>query len=68
MADGDPDCRYTPLLDPSRDKPLLDLLPDYLVDEIEFPRPQAARFYARITRALTEKPASMGGPVEESDE
>ncbi|KAI9647147.1 hypothetical protein NHQ30_003530 [Ciborinia camelliae] len=68
MADGDPDCRYTPLLDPSRDKPLLELLPDYLVDEIEFPRPQAARFYARITRALTEKPASMGGPVEGSDE
>ncbi|QSZ33848.1 hypothetical protein DSL72_005421 [Monilinia vaccinii-corymbosi] len=67
-ASGDADCRYTPLLDPSRDRPLLDLLPDYLVDEIEFPRPQAARFYARITRALTEKPASMGGPVEESDE
>ncbi|EDN94054.1 hypothetical protein SS1G_09922 [Sclerotinia sclerotiorum 1980 UF-70] len=68
MANGDADCRYTPLLDPSRDKPLLELLPDYLVDEIEFPRPQAARFYARITRALTEKPASMGGPVDESDE
>ncbi|ESZ89644.1 hypothetical protein SBOR_9969 [Sclerotinia borealis F-4128] len=67
-ANGDADCRYTPLLDPSRDRPLLELLPDYLVDEIEFPRPQAARFYARITRALTEKPASMGGPVEESDE
>ncbi|KAF7872602.1 hypothetical protein EAF04_003520 [Stromatinia cepivora] len=68
MANGDADCQYTPLLDPSRDKPLLELLPDYLVDEIEFPRPQAARFYARITRALTEKPASIGGPVEESDE
>ncbi|RAL66287.1 hypothetical protein DID88_005957 [Monilinia fructigena] len=67
-SNGDADCRYTPLLDPSRDRPLLELLPDYLVDEIEFPRPQAARFYARITRALTEKPASMGGPVEESDE
>ncbi|PQE31672.1 chromosome segregation protein [Rutstroemia sp. NJR-2017a WRK4] len=67
-AHGDADCRYTPLLDPSRDKPLLELLPDYLVDEIEFPRPQAARFYARITRALTEKPASIGGAAEGSDE
>ncbi|KAA8574159.1 hypothetical protein EYC84_005674 [Monilinia fructicola] len=43
-SNGDADCRYTPLLDPSRDRPLLELLPDYLVDEIEFPRPQAARF------------------------
>jgi len=31
------------------------LLPDYLVEEITFPRPQAARFYARVGKALTEK-------------
>lgn len=50
-------CSYTPQLDPSRDKPLMELLPDYLTDEITFPRPQAAKFYARVVKALTEKPS-----------
>ncbi|KAL3418348.1 chromosome segregation protein [Phlyctema vagabunda] len=50
----DAQCVYTPLLDPSRDKELIDLLPDYLADEITFPRPQSAKFYARVIRALTE--------------
>ncbi|CZT49035.1 uncharacterized protein RSE6_09816 [Rhynchosporium secalis] len=50
-------CSYIPQLDPSRDKALLELLPDYLVDEITFPRQQAAKFYARVGKALTEKPA-----------
>ncbi|RKF54519.1 putative chromosome segregation protein [Erysiphe neolycopersici] len=48
-------CSYTPLLDPNRDKMLMELLPDYLVDEITFPRPHATKFYARVVRALTEK-------------
>ncbi|KAH8586830.1 chromosome segregation protein Csm1/Pcs1-domain-containing protein [Bisporella sp. PMI_857] len=47
--------QYVPQLDPSRDKALMDLLPDYLVEEITFPRPQAARFYDRVGKALTEK-------------
>ncbi|RDW79673.1 hypothetical protein BP6252_04311 [Coleophoma cylindrospora] len=47
-------CVYSPLLDPSRDKAMMDLLPDYLTDEITFPRPQAAKFYARVVKALTE--------------
>lgn len=46
---------YVPQLDPSRDKALMELLPDYLVDQISFPRPQAAKFYARVVKALTEK-------------
>ena len=48
-------CQYIPQLDPSRDKALMEILPDYLVDEISFPRPQAAKFYARVVKALTEK-------------
>ncbi|TVY83866.1 Monopolin complex subunit [Lachnellula suecica] len=51
----DAQCNYIPQLDPSRDKDLMDLLPDYLVDEITFPRPQAAKFYARVVKALTDK-------------
>ncbi|PBP24115.1 chromosome segregation protein [Diplocarpon rosae] len=53
----DAQCNYIPQLDLSRDKSLMELLPDYLVDEITFPRPQAAKFYARVVKALTEKPA-----------
>ncbi|KAF4632489.1 hypothetical protein G7Y89_g5640 [Cudoniella acicularis] len=51
----DAQCNYVPQLDPSRDKALIELLPDYLVDEITFPRPQAAKFYARVVKALTER-------------
>jgi hypothetical protein len=29
------------------------MLPDFLVDEITFPRPQAAKFYARLMKPLT---------------
>jgi hypothetical protein len=50
-------CNYVPLLDHSRDKDMIELLPDYLIDEITFPRTQAARFYARVVKALTEKAA-----------
>jgi len=49
-------CTYVPQLDPSRDEDLMELLPDYLVDEITFPRNQAAKFYSRVVKALTEKP------------
>lgn len=51
----DTQCVYIPQLDPNRDRPLMELLPDYLVDEITFPRQQAAKFYARVIKALTEK-------------
>ena len=45
---------YQPQLDPNRDRALIDLLPDYLVEEITFPRQHAAKFYARVMKALTE--------------
>jgi hypothetical protein len=51
----DAQCQYIPQLDPSRDKALMEILPDYLVDQISFPRPQAAKFYARVVKALTDK-------------
>jgi hypothetical protein len=47
---------YRPQLDPSRDRALMDLLPDYLVEEITFPRPHSGKFYARVLKAMTERP------------
>ncbi|KAH8681403.1 chromosome segregation protein Csm1/Pcs1-domain-containing protein [Xylariales sp. PMI_506] len=46
---------YMPQLDPSRDQDLMDILPDYLVEEISFPRTHAAKFYSRVMRTLTER-------------
>ncbi|RSM08038.1 hypothetical protein CDV31_008341 [Fusarium ambrosium] len=46
---------YRPQLDANRDGELMDMLPDYLVEEITFPRPQASRFYARVVKSLTER-------------
>ena len=45
---------YMPQLDPNRDRALIEMLPDYLVEEITFPRPHANKFYARVMKALTE--------------
>jgi len=46
---------YTPILDSSRDKQLLTVLPDYLTDEIVFDRPQAAMFYSRLLTFVNKK-------------
>ncbi|CZT19510.1 uncharacterized protein RCC_05361 [Ramularia collo-cygni] len=46
---------YEPLLDESRDKELLDLLPDYLTEEICFPRNHAQRFYSKVVDSMTKK-------------
>lgn len=43
-------------MDPSRDKELKELLPEYMSEELMFPRPQVDKFYARVVKALTEKP------------
>ncbi|KAF1818127.1 uncharacterized protein K489DRAFT_385243 [Dissoconium aciculare CBS 342.82] len=43
---------YEPLLDPSRDRELLSLLPDYLTEEICFPRQHAQKFYARVLESM----------------
>jgi hypothetical protein len=46
---------YMPQLDTNRDEALMEILPDYLVEEITFPRPHAGKFYSRVMRALTER-------------
>ncbi|KAL5614442.1 hypothetical protein BROUX41_004547 [Berkeleyomyces rouxiae] len=45
---------YRPQLDENRDSELIELLPEYLTEEITFPRPHAAKFYTRVSRALME--------------
>ena len=47
--------QYEPRLNDQRDKDLLDILPDYLTEDICFPRSNAARFYARVVDCLTKK-------------
>ena len=47
--------RYQPQLDENRDRAMIEMLPEYLSEEITFPRPQASKFYARVMKALTEK-------------
>ncbi|CAK7270593.1 hypothetical protein SEPCBS119000_004171 [Sporothrix epigloea] len=46
---------YVPQLDARRDAALIEMLPDYLVEEISFSRMQAAKFYKRVTQALNEE-------------
>lgn len=46
---------YQPLLNEQRDKDLLDLLPDYLTEEIYFPRGQAAKFYCKVVDSMSRK-------------
>lgn len=49
----EPQLRYMPQLDPNRDRGLMEILPNFLVDEIEFPRSHVDKFYARVVKALT---------------
>ena len=51
----DTEFQYTPRLDSNRDRDLLDILPDYLTDEITFSRQHAAKFYSRVVDTLTRK-------------
>ena len=46
---------YEPLLDESRDRELIELLPDYLTEEICFPRNHAVKFYTRVVDSMTKK-------------
>ncbi|KAH6607883.1 hypothetical protein Trco_004196 [Trichoderma cornu-damae] len=46
---------YRPQLDPGRDGDLIQVLPDYLIEEITFPRHQASKFYARVMKSLMER-------------
>ena len=53
----DTEFQYTPRLDANRDKDLLEILPDYLSEEITFSRLNAAKFYSRVVETLTRKRA-----------
>jgi hypothetical protein len=46
---------YTPRLDSNRDKDLIELLPDYLSEEITFSRAHAAKFYSRVVDTMTRR-------------
>ena len=46
---------YAPLLDERNDQQLLEILPDYLTEEIVFPRPSAARFYQKVIDSMSKK-------------
>ncbi|KAL7933826.1 chromosome segregation protein Csm1/Pcs1 domain-containing protein [Trichoderma chlorosporum] len=46
---------YRPQLDAKRDGDLIEALPDYLTEEITFPRNQAPKFYARVIKSLMER-------------
>jgi hypothetical protein len=46
---------YQPLLDEQRDKDLLDLLPDYLTEEISFPRGHAAKFFSKVLDSMSKR-------------
>ncbi|EME79596.1 uncharacterized protein MYCFIDRAFT_37608 [Pseudocercospora fijiensis CIRAD86] len=55
MSYEDAEFSYEPLLDESRDRELLELLPDYLTEEICFPRNHAQRFYSKVVESMTKK-------------
>ena len=46
---------YEPLLDEGRDSELMDLLPDYLTEDIEFPRHQALKFYHKMLESMMKR-------------
>jgi hypothetical protein len=50
--------QYLPLLDPNRDRELVDILPDFLTVDITFNRQQASKFYTRVMDALTKRRSS----------
>lgn len=47
--------QYMPRLDENRDRALLEILPDYLTEDITFSRQNAAKFYSRVVSTLTTK-------------
>lgn len=63
---SDAEFAYEPVFDASgNDRSLIALLPDYLTEEICFPRRQAAKFYQRIVECLTRRveDGDAGGEV-----
>lgn len=55
IAYDDASVTYTPLLDMNRDRDILQMMPDYLTEEIEFGRSHAAHFYTKVMETLMKK-------------
>ncbi|KEQ78593.1 hypothetical protein M438DRAFT_350340 [Aureobasidium pullulans EXF-150] len=51
----DTEFAYEPLLDTNRDADLMDILPDYLTEEICFPRNHAVKFYTKVVESMTKR-------------
>ncbi|KAK8213614.1 hypothetical protein M8818_002918 [Zalaria obscura] len=51
----DAEFAYEPFFDNSRDQDLIDILPDYLTEEICFPRNHAVKFYTKVVDSMTKK-------------
>lgn len=54
-SSDDAEFAYTPLLDAKNDGELMELLPEYLTEEICFPRSSAAKFYAKVLDSMTKR-------------
>ena len=52
------------MLDADRDRDILNLMPDYLQDEIAFSRAHAAQFYGRVLDTLMRREKVMHQSVE----
>jgi len=52
MSVEDAEFAYEPKLDESRDGDLIDILPDYLVEEICFPRSHAEKFWSKLHESM----------------
>lgn len=50
----DEEFAYLPILDPKNDRHLIEILPDYLQEEISFPRNAAPKFYQKCARLMSE--------------
>jgi len=51
----DAEFAYEPFFDQDRDRDLIDILPDYLTEEICFPRNHAVKFYTKVVDSMTKK-------------
>lgn len=51
----DAEFAYEPFFDEDRDRELIDILPDYLTEEICFPRNHAVKFYTKVVDSMTRK-------------
>lgn len=51
----DAEFAYEPFFDEGRDRDLIDILPDYLTEEICFPRNHAVKFYTKVVDSMTKR-------------